>query len=120
MFVSILMFTGDIEITYGDTDFQIVASYMDDLTVNYEEVESIEYRETFDIGSREMGYGSARIWQIHNLRLYPGGRRSCAEAGRACARDRGADSGGDKSDLRYPGRENKIIKRQVQMHLPLF
>lgn len=59
--VSILMFTGDIEITYGDTDFQIVASYTDDLTVNYEKVESIEYRETFDIGSREMGFGSPRL-----------------------------------------------------------
>ena len=59
--VAVLMFTGDIEITYKETEFQIVASYMDDLTVRYEEVESVEYRETFDAGVREMGYGSARL-----------------------------------------------------------
>ena len=59
--VAILMFTGDIEVYYGDKDFQIVASYMDDLTVRYDEVETIEYRETFDVGAREMGYGSAKL-----------------------------------------------------------
>ena len=61
VFVAILMFTGNIEITYGETDFQIVASYMDDLTVSYDKVDSIEYRESFDVGSREMGYGSAKL-----------------------------------------------------------
>ena len=59
--VTVLMFTGNIEVTYGEKDFQIVASYTDDLTVSYEEVESIEYRESFDAGSRYMGFGSARL-----------------------------------------------------------
>lgn len=59
--VLVLMVTGNIEVTFGETDFQIVASYMDDLTVSYEEVESIEYRESFDVGVREMGYGSPRL-----------------------------------------------------------
>jgi uncharacterized membrane protein len=59
--VAVLMFTGNIEVTYGETDFQIIASYADDLTVSYEEVESIEYRETFDAGAREMGFGSPRL-----------------------------------------------------------
>lgn len=59
--VAVLMFTGNIEVTYTETDFQIVAAYMDDLTVRYEEVESVEYRETFDIGVREMGFGSPRL-----------------------------------------------------------
>ena len=59
--VAILMFTGSIEITYGETDFQIVASYMDDLTVSYDKVDSIEYRESFDVGFREMGYASAKL-----------------------------------------------------------
>ena len=59
--VAVLMFTGNIEVTYGESDFQIVASYADDLTVSYEEVESIEYRESFDIGAREMGFGSVRL-----------------------------------------------------------
>lgn len=59
--VTVLMFTGNIEVTYGEKDFQIVATYTDDLTVSYEEVEDIEYRETFDIGAREMGFGSPRL-----------------------------------------------------------
>jgi uncharacterized membrane protein len=59
--VAVLMFTGNVEVTYGETAFQIVASYADDLTVSYEEVESIEYRESFDVGAREMGFGSARL-----------------------------------------------------------
>lgn len=59
--VAILMFTGDIAVTYTETNFKIVASYTDDLKVNYEEIESIEYRETFDVGAREMGFGSPRL-----------------------------------------------------------
>ena len=59
--VAVLMLTGDIEVTYAETDFQIIASYADDLAVSYEEVESIEYRESFDIGTREMGFGSPRL-----------------------------------------------------------
>ena len=59
--VAVLMFTGDIEVTYGQEDFRIEATYMDDLAVTYAEVESIEYRESFDAGSRYMGFGSARL-----------------------------------------------------------
>lgn len=59
--VAVLMATGSIEITYGETDFQIVASYSEDLTVRYEDVDSVEYRESFDMGSREMGFGSPRL-----------------------------------------------------------
>ena len=59
--VAVLMFAGNIEIFYADTNFQIVASYADDITVCYDEVESVEYRETFDIGYRQMGFGSARL-----------------------------------------------------------
>ncbi len=59
--VTVLMVTGDIEVTYTENNFQIVASYTDDLTVSYEQVDEIEYRETFDIGTREMGFGSPRL-----------------------------------------------------------
>lgn len=59
--VAVLMFTGDIEVACGDTEFKIVASYMDDLTIRYEEVDSVEYRNSFDAGYREMGYGSPRL-----------------------------------------------------------
>lgn len=59
--VGVLMFTGNIEVKYSDEDFQIVASYMDDLTVRYEDVDSVEYREEFSVGFREMGYASGRL-----------------------------------------------------------
>lgn len=58
---TILMFTGDIELLYLDTGFQIVASYAEDLTVRYDEVETVEHRDNFDIGTREMGFGSPRL-----------------------------------------------------------
>ena len=58
---TVLMFTGNIQVTFADTDFQIVASYMNNLTVSYDEVESVEYRESFDAGHREMGFGSPRL-----------------------------------------------------------
>ena len=59
--VTVLMVTGEIEMTYGENEFQIIASYSDDITVQYEDVDSLEYRETFDIGVREMGFGSPRL-----------------------------------------------------------
>ena len=42
--VGILMVTGNIEITYNETDFQIVASYADELTIKYDEIDAFEYR----------------------------------------------------------------------------
>lgn len=59
--VAVLMFTGNMEITYTDTDFQIKATYSETLTVRYDEVESVEYRETFSIGMREIGFNSAKL-----------------------------------------------------------
>lgn len=59
--VAVLMFTGNMEITYTDTDFQIKATYSEAMTVRYDEVESVEYRETFSIGMRELGFNSAKL-----------------------------------------------------------
>lgn len=59
--VAVLMCTGDISVTFTDTDFTVEASYMDDLTVRYEDVDQVEYRENLSLGSREMGFGSPRL-----------------------------------------------------------
>lgn len=81
--VTVLMVTGNIELQYNDADFQIIASYSDDLTVKYEEIDSIEYRENFDIGSRYMGFNSARLstgtykneeFDKYTLYAYTGGK----------------------------------------------
>ncbi len=58
---TVLMVTGNIEVAFGNTGFQINASYSDDLTISYDEVDSVEYRESIDVGFREMGFASARL-----------------------------------------------------------
>ena len=59
--VGVLMFTGDISVTCKDTEFTINASWYDDLTVAYREVDSIEFRESYDKGTRVAGFGAARL-----------------------------------------------------------
>ena len=56
-----LCFTGDIEVVYGETAFTIEASYWDDLTVDYDAIDSVEYREDFSKGTRTFGFGSPRL-----------------------------------------------------------
>lgn len=41
-----------------ETLFTIEAAYWEDATVNYEDIENIEYREQVDRGTRNLGYGT--------------------------------------------------------------
>ena len=56
-----LMFSGDIVVSYGRDSFQIQADYYEDLTVVYEEIDSIEYRTGNVDGTRVLGFKSARL-----------------------------------------------------------
>lgn len=58
---AVLLFSGGIEIRYGDTSFTIDASYWTDLEVDYSEVDSVEYRGDLDVGMRTNGFGSAKL-----------------------------------------------------------
>ena len=58
---AVLMLTGNVDIQYDDSSFEISTAYWNDLTVAYDEVESIEYREKCDAGVRVSGFGSARL-----------------------------------------------------------
>lgn len=58
---AILMVTGNIEVHCEDTSFKINATYWTDLEVDYSEVDTLEYREDFDVGIRTYGFGSARL-----------------------------------------------------------
>ena len=60
-FVGILMFTGDITYTCGDDALYIEASYTNDAVISYDEIDSIEFRESFDVGYRVMGFNSVRL-----------------------------------------------------------
>ena len=58
---AILCFTGDIDIIYSDTAFTVEADYFNDITVNYEDITSVEYRESESRGNRVYGFGSPRL-----------------------------------------------------------
>ena len=59
--VAVLMFTGNVEVQFGETSFTIEATYSGDITVNYADIDEIEFRENGVPGSRVMGVGSARL-----------------------------------------------------------
>ena len=58
---AVLMFSGEIDVVYGEESFSIEASYWSNLTVEYDAVESVEYRDQDDRGVRTNGLGSARL-----------------------------------------------------------
>jgi uncharacterized membrane protein len=58
---AVLMFTGNVDLQFGETSFTIEATYWDDLTVDYAGIDSVEYREDGVDGERVGGYGSPRV-----------------------------------------------------------
>ena len=61
VFVGILMFTGNIKVHYDDKSFTVEATYYDDLTINYADIESVELDEDYNVGIRKYGFASARL-----------------------------------------------------------
>lgn len=59
--VGILMVVGDVSVSFTDTECTIAATFAQTVTVRYDSVDTLEYRESFDIGAREMGFGSPRL-----------------------------------------------------------
>ena len=57
----VTLFTGNIHVTFGEESFTIEASYYDDLTVDYDSITSVEYREGNVPGVRVFGFGSFRL-----------------------------------------------------------
>ena len=60
-FVLVMLFTGSVKTEFSDDYFTIKASYYDDLTVFYDRIESVEYRDGNVSGSRVFGVGSFRL-----------------------------------------------------------
>lgn len=56
-----LMFTGDVAVECGESSFTVVASFYQDLTVEYDAITAIEYRDGDAVGSRVSGFASARL-----------------------------------------------------------
>lgn len=59
--VFFVTFTGDIEYQYGKESFTIEADYWSDVTVKYENIKNITYRNDVRAGSRTSGFGSPRL-----------------------------------------------------------
>lgn len=61
VFVVVIMFAGDIEYEMNDDNFNIKASFYEDITVSYDSIDNIEYVENLRTGIRTYGFGSARL-----------------------------------------------------------
>ena len=61
VFLYVMMFTGNIRTQVGDTAFEVEASFYSDITVKYEDIDSIELREQDAPGERTNGFGSPRL-----------------------------------------------------------
>ncbi len=59
--IAVLMFTGNVTAECTETSLTVSATYLSDATVNYSEIDEIEYRTDFDIGVRTNGFGSAKL-----------------------------------------------------------
>ena len=59
--VAVLMFTGGVAYTCNEDTLRIEASFAEDITVPYKDMEAVELREDFDIGMRVFGFASARL-----------------------------------------------------------
>ena len=57
----VVMFTGKIETTLDDNSLTVKASMWEDLTLDYEDIDSVEYRENRVDGERIMGVGTAKL-----------------------------------------------------------
>lgn len=60
-FVAVMMFTGDIEFTCEEDALVIEADYWADMTIKYDDIQSVKYLENDIKGSRIGGFGSARL-----------------------------------------------------------
>jgi len=60
-FCVIICFTGNISVVFDENAFNVKATYYADITVEYDAIESIEYRDDFDIGTRISGFGTPRL-----------------------------------------------------------
>lgn len=61
VFVAVLMFTGDLHYQFGEASFTVEASWYSDLTVAYDDITAVEYRDGNVPGYRVGGFGSGRL-----------------------------------------------------------
>ena len=61
LFCFVVTFTADMQICYTETAFTIQADFYPDLTVEYSDIERIEWVKNDTVGKRTNGYGSPKL-----------------------------------------------------------
>lgn len=61
IFVGCIMFVGDLTYHFEEESFTVEADFYTDLTIRYDEIDAIEYRDSNIPGIRVGGFGSARL-----------------------------------------------------------
>lgn len=57
----VLMFTGSINAECTEDGLSVKSTYWEDIIVDYDRINSVEYRDSFDGGERTNGFGSAKL-----------------------------------------------------------
>ena len=60
--LAIVMLCGDLDITLGDDSIDIEASMWSDASIDYDDIENVEYREGRVEGYKVNGFNSAKLW----------------------------------------------------------
>ncbi len=60
-FVGFLMFTGKVTLEYADDAFTVDVDFWSELTVEYDAIDKLEFREEIDRGMRMNGFSSAKL-----------------------------------------------------------
>lgn len=58
---ALLMFTGNVQVTLGESSMTVSATYAEDFSVDYAKIDRMEYREKAPEGVRLFGFGSFRL-----------------------------------------------------------
>ena len=61
IFVGCIMFVGNLNYRFDEESFTVEADFYTDLTIRYDEIDAIEYRDSNIPGIRVGGFGSARL-----------------------------------------------------------
>ena len=59
--VAIVMFTGSITVKYNEKNFTVDSTYYEELTVDYDSIDSIETKKDVSIGVKTFGFNSAKL-----------------------------------------------------------
>ncbi len=61
VFITIVMFSGNISLSLGEKSFKVDATYWSELEVDYDAIDSIEYLDSFNRGIKTNGFNSAKL-----------------------------------------------------------